>query len=91
MNFAFAQKLPAIYAPREFVADYGGLMAYGPSYPDLYQRAAVFVDKILRGANPALLPVERPARFRLVVNKQAAQYLRFNMPRALLVQVDEVV
>lgn len=83
--------LPAIYAQRDFVTEHGGLMAYGPSYPDMYRRAAVFLDKVLKGAKPALLPVEKPARFMLVVNMEAAQLLRFDIPRSILVQVDEVV
>ena len=91
VSFAAERSLPAIYAQRDFVTEHGGLMAYGPSYPDMYRRAAVMLDKILSGARPAVLPVEKPRRFTLLVNRQTARALPFDIPRALLVQVDEVV
>ena len=91
VSFAAEHALPAMYAQREFVTEHRGLMAYGPSYPDMYRRAAVYVDKILKGAKPAQLPVEKARRFKLVVGRQTAQALQFAIPRSLLVQVDEVV
>jgi putative ABC transport system substrate-binding protein len=91
VDFAAARSLPGMYAQREFVTEHGGLMAYGPSYPAMYQRAAVFIDKVLRGARPAELPVEKPRRFKLIINLQTARAFGFAIPRALLAQVDEVV
>ncbi len=91
VEFATARGLPAIYAQQDFVTNHGGLMAYGPRYVDLYQRAAVFVDKVLKGTPPSQLPVEKPRRFELVINRQAAGSIGFALPRTLLVQVDKVV
>jgi len=82
--------LPAIYEVREFV-DAGGLMSYGPSLPDAWRRAAYFVDRILKGAKPADLPVERPMKFELVLNLKAARALRLTIPPVVLFQADEVI
>lgn len=79
-----------MYGYREFV-DEGGLMSYGPSRPDLYRRTATYVDKILRGARPAELPVERPTRFELVVNLRAAAAIGVTMPPALLARADAII
>jgi putative ABC transport system substrate-binding protein len=82
--------LPAMYGTREF-ADEGGLMAYGPHRPDLYRRTAIFVDKILKGAKPADLPVEQPTRFELIVNRKTAAALGLDLPTSLLLRADEVI
>jgi putative tryptophan/tyrosine transport system substrate-binding protein len=84
-------KLPAMYAQRELVVDAHGLMAYGPDYVDMYRRAAVYVYKILNGASPRNLPVEKPPRFKFTVNRQAVIDLGLTLPRSLLVQTDEVI
>jgi putative ABC transport system substrate-binding protein len=90
ISLASRQKLPQIYVLREYV-DAGGLMAYGASYPDLVRRAAVYVDKILRGAQPADLPVEQPTKFELVINLNAAKTLGLTIPRPLLLRANEVI
>jgi len=82
--------LPAVYDAREY-ADAGGLMTYGPSVPDSYRRAAVYVDKILKGTKPADLPVERPVKFEFVINLKTAKALGVTIPPALLFQADEVI
>jgi putative tryptophan/tyrosine transport system substrate-binding protein len=89
-KLAADHRLPAIYVSKEYV-DAGGLVAYGPSYPDLYRRAAVYVDKILRGANPSDLPVEQPTKFELIINLKAAKGLGLTIPAALLATADEVI
>ena len=87
---ALEQKLPAIYGDRVYV-DVGGLMSYGSSLRYRLQRAAAYVDRILRGANPAELPVEQPARFELVINMKTAKALGIKIPRSLLTRADEVI
>jgi putative ABC transport system substrate-binding protein len=82
--------LPAIFDAREF-ADAGGLMAYGPHVPDSYRRAAVYVDKILKGAQPADLPVEQPRKFELVLNLKTTKALGIMMPPSLFLLADEVI
>ena len=82
--------LPAMYGTREF-ADEGGLMAYGPLRPDLYRRTATFVDKILKGAKPADLPVEQPTTFELIVNLKTAKALGLDVPTTLLLGANEVI
>jgi putative ABC transport system substrate-binding protein len=83
-------RLPAIYDHRDFVTA-GGLMAYGPNVPELFRRAASYVDKILKGARPADLPVEQPTRFEFVVNLKTAKALGLNIPRSILARADQVI
>ena len=90
VELAAKHKLPATYYAREFV-DAGGLMTYGVNYPDLYRRAATFVDKIFKGAKPSDLPVEEPTRFDLVVNLKTAKALGLTVPPTLLARADEVI
>jgi putative ABC transport system substrate-binding protein len=90
VELASRHKLPAIYSAREFL-EVGGLMTYGVSYPQLYFRAASFVEKIFNGAKPADLPVEQPARLELVVNLRTAKAMGLEIPAALLVSADEVI
>jgi putative ABC transport system substrate-binding protein len=85
-----ASRLPATYPDRGFV-DVGGLMFYGAALPDMYRHAASLVDKILRGARPADLPVQQPTRFRLVINGRTAQALNLELPRSLRARADEVI
>ncbi len=90
LRLTLKARLPVIHAWREF-PEGGGLMSYGPSLTDLYRRAAVFVDKILKGAKPAELPVEQPTRFELVVNLKAAKGLGLTIPPSILVRADQVI
>ena len=83
-------RLPTIYNSREFV-EAGGLMSYGPNFPDLYRRAAEYVDKILRGAKPADMPVEQPTKFDLVINLTTAKALGLAIPESFLLRADEVI
>jgi len=90
-NFALQNRLPSICEGRLYVVDDGGLMAYGPSQPDLYRRAATYVDRILKGAKPAELPVEQPTKFDFVVSLRTARALGLTMPQSILVQATELV
>lgn len=90
VDFAAKHEVPAMYASREFV-DAGGLVSYGVSYPDLYHRAAGYVDRILKGAKPGDLPVERPKKLELVISQKAATPLGIVIPRELLFRADEVI
>jgi putative ABC transport system substrate-binding protein len=87
---AAQHRLPAMFQEREFV-DAGGLIAYGPSVPDSFRRAATYVDKILKGAKPADLPVEQPMKFELVINLKTAQVLGLMIPSVLLFQADKAI
>jgi ABC-type uncharacterized transport system substrate-binding protein len=90
VDLAAKHRLPAIYSAREFV-DAGGLIAYGVSYPHLYRRAAIFVDKIFKGTKPGDLPVEQPTKFELVINLKTAKALGLRIPQSVLIRADEVV
>ena len=87
---AARHRLPAAYPAREFV-EAGGLIAYGVNYPDLYYRFANFVDKIIKGAKPAELPVEQPTKFELVINLKTAKALGLTIPQSLLVRANVVL
>ena len=90
VEFAAKHRLPAMYSFREYV-DAGGLMSYGTSFPDLFRRAAVYVDKILKGAKPADLPVEQPKKFEFIVNLKAAKQIGLTIPPNVLVRADRVI
>jgi putative ABC transport system substrate-binding protein len=90
MDFATRQKLPSVNAYRELV-EAGGLMSYGPSYEDMHRRAAIYVDKILKGAKPGDLAIEQPAKFNLLLNLKAAKALGLAVPPSLLARADEVI
>jgi putative ABC transport system substrate-binding protein len=91
VRIASQRKLPTLFDRREYYVDEGGLMAYGPSFPELFRRSAAYVDRILTGARPADLPVERPARADLILNLNVAQSLGLTIPRPLLLRATEVL
>ena len=89
-DFAAKNRLPAMYPRMEFV-DAGGLMAYGPSYNDLFRRAASYVDKILKGRKPADLPVEQPTKFEFVINLKTAKQIGLTIPPDVLARASRVI
>jgi putative tryptophan/tyrosine transport system substrate-binding protein len=89
-ELALKQRVPAVSVPRWF-AEQGGLMSYSPRYADLFHKAAVYVDKILKGARPADLPVEQPTHFELVINMKTAKALGLTIPETFVLRADEVI
>jgi putative ABC transport system substrate-binding protein len=89
-NFALKNRLPSMYGRREAV-DVGGLMSYGADFDDLYRRTAVYVDKILKGAKPADLPVQQAAKFEFVINLKAAKQIGLTIPVDLLQRANKVI
>ena len=90
VEFAMKQRLPGVYPRRHFVED-GGLMSYAPNIYDTWKRAAVYVDKIVKGAKAADLPVERPTKFELAINLKTAKALGLTIPPSLLLRADQVI
>jgi putative ABC transport system substrate-binding protein len=89
-ELAVKHRLPTVVGPREFV-EAGGLIGYAADFPDLFRRAATFVDKILKGAKPGDLPVEQPTKFELVINLRTAKALGLTIPQSLLLRADEII
>jgi putative ABC transport system substrate-binding protein len=87
---ATQHRLPTIGGPRAF-AEAGGFLAYGPSLPDLYRRAATYVDKILKGAKPGDLPIEQPTKFEFVINLKTAKALGLAIQPSILARADEII
>jgi ABC-type uncharacterized transport system substrate-binding protein len=90
VELAGKYRLPAIYFQKEFV-DEGGLMSYGPDFDDLYRRAAVYVDKILKGAKPSELPIQQATKFEFVVNLKAAKQIGLTIPARVLERANQVI
>ena len=90
ISLAAKARVPTIYPQKEYVEE-GGLITYGTSVVDSYRRAATYVDKILKGAKPAELPVEQPTKFELLINLKAAKQLGITIPPAMLARADKVI
>ena len=90
MDLTAKSKLPAMYPDRVLV-DTGGLMSYGPNFLDMFHRAAIYVDKILKGAKPADLPVEQPKKFEFIINLKAAKQIGLTIPPNVLARADRVI
>jgi ABC-type uncharacterized transport system substrate-binding protein len=89
-DLALKSRLPAVSIETGF-AEAGGLMSYGPNIPDSNRRAATYVDKIIKGAKPADLPVEQPTKFELVINLKTAKALGLTIPQTILLRADEII
>jgi putative ABC transport system substrate-binding protein len=89
-DLALKSALPSMSTQSQWV-EAGGLMSYAPSFPDLWRRAATYVDKILRGAKPGDLPIEQPAKFELVINLRTARELGISLPQSMLQRADGVI
>jgi hypothetical protein len=89
-SFALKSRMPSMYDNRE-AADAGGLMSYGADFADSYRRVAYFVDRILKGAKPADLPVEQPTKFELVINLKTAKQIGLTIPQSMLYRADKVI
>jgi putative ABC transport system substrate-binding protein len=90
VEFAAQNRLPAMYPFSEFMDD-GGLVFYGPNFPEMFRRAATYVDKIIKGAKPADLPLEQPTRFEFIVNAKTAKALGLTIPQSLVISADKVI
>src|SRR5207249_3558607 len=90
ISLAARHRLPAVYAARFFAID-GGLVSYGVDFTDLYRRAGAYVDRILKGANPAELPVQQPTKYELVLNLKTAKALGVTIPLTMQATADEVI
>ena len=90
VDFVVNRRLPSMFFAKEFV-DAGGLISYGPSFPDSYRRAALYVEKILKGAKPADLPVEQPTKFELGINLKTAKQIGVTIPPNVLTRADRVI
>jgi putative ABC transport system substrate-binding protein len=90
VGFALKSRLPSVYSNREAV-DAGGLMSYGADRADSYRRVAYFVDRILKGAKPADLPVEQPTKFEFVINLKTAKQIDLTIPQSMLYRADKVI
>jgi putative ABC transport system substrate-binding protein len=90
VQLALQHRLPSVFANREY-AEAGGLMSYGDSSRDLSRRVAAFVDRIIKGATPADLPIEQPARFNFVINRRTADVLGLSIPQMLYIFADDVI
>ena len=90
VDFALKSRLPSSFDERQFVVA-GGLFSYGSSFSDTYQRSAIVVDKILKGAKPAEMPIQQPTKFEFVINLKTAKALGLTVPQAMLLRADEVI
>ena len=90
IELAARYRLPAAYELRAF-PDHGGLLSYGPGQLERFERAAVYIDRVLRGAKPADLPVEQPTKFELVINLRTSKTLGLTIPQSLLLRADEII
>lgn len=90
VDFAAQSRLPAMYPFSEFMDD-GGLVFYGPNFPEMFRRAATYVDKIIKGARPADLPLEQPTRFEFIINAKTAKALGLNIPQSFMISADKVI